>query len=97
MGWLNVGSFVLGLIAWILPIFHLEKSREKRFALSVASFSACGIALCFQIFYINHVVNLEDFVALMDTMSAVAFASAVLLIVTIVLNAISLLFHRNQK
>ena len=44
----------------------------------------------FEIFSIQYRVKVEDWSALMDTMSAVAFVSAVLLIVTIILNVIAL-------
>ncbi|MFP3919447.1 hypothetical protein U5N28_16725 [Lysinibacillus telephonicus] len=97
-GLLNLGSFMLGLVAWILPIVNLlkYKNNDNRnwIMLSILSFSACAIALGFQVFYINHKVNVEDWTALMDTMEAVAFASAVLLIFTFVLNAITLIVYR---
>ena len=52
---LNVGSLVLGLIAWILPIINLVKSEKNNHdnwaTLSVISISSCAISLCFQIFY----------------------------------------------
>lgn len=49
-----------------------------------------------QIFYNNHLVKIEDWSALMDTTGAVAFVSAVLLTVTIILNAITLIIYRNR-
>ncbi|MFJ7737263.1 hypothetical protein ACIQ2D_13115 [Lysinibacillus sp. NPDC097287] len=98
--WLNVGSLVLGLIAWILPVVNLMRyekhSNKKWIALSIMSISVCAISLCFQIFYTYHKVTVEDWGALMDTMYAVAFASAALLIITIVLNAITLIVYRDR-
>ena len=100
MGLLNVGSLVLGLIAWLLPINNLAKSKKRNHdnwaVLSVMSISACAISLCLQIFYNNHLVKIEDWSALMDTTGAVAFVSAVLLTVTIILNAITLIVYRNR-
>ncbi|WP_306421063.1 hypothetical protein [Halalkalibacter sp. APA_J-10(15)] len=61
--------------------------------LIVTSISACAISLCFQIFSINHLVTIEDWSALMDTL---AFVAAVLLIVTIILNVINLLIYRHR-
>ncbi|MFD2925275.1 hypothetical protein [Halobacillus naozhouensis] len=99
-GWLNSGSLVLGIIAWILPVVSLigdKKHIQKNwFTLSIMSISACAISLCFQIFYIYHKVSIEDWSALMDTMGAVAFVSAVLLIITILLNAITLIVYRDR-
>ena len=99
MGLLNVASFVLGLTAWILPAMNLMRYRSNNnknwITLSMLSLSACAISLCFQIFYNYHLVKIEDWGALMDTMYAVVFAATVLLIVTIILNAINLIIYRN--
>ena len=101
IGLLNLGSLVLGLIAWILPIvtyIRYKKHDHGNWAvLSIMSISACAISLCFQIFYTYHKVTVEDWGALMDTMYAVAFASAILLIVTIILNVITLIMYRDRK
>ncbi|MUV37877.1 Cytochrome-c oxidase [Lentibacillus sp. JNUCC-1] len=100
VAWLNVGSLVLGLIAWTLPVVNLmqaKKPENKRWlVLLFISFSACAISLSFQIFYTNHLVKIEDLSALMDTIGAVAFASAVLLSVTILLNAVTLILYRQR-
>lgn len=100
IGLLNLGSLVLGLIAWVLPIVtymrYKKHDRRNWVVLSIMSISACAISLCFQIFYIYHKVTVEDWVALMDTMYAVAFASAILLIVTIILNVFTLIMYRDR-
>ncbi|MED4041217.1 hypothetical protein [Niallia taxi] len=99
-GWLNLASLVLGLIALILPIVNLTKEKKQEnknwVTLSIISISACSISLCFQIFYTYHKVTVEDWGALMDTMYAVAFASAALLLVTIILNVITLNVYRGR-
>ena len=45
MAWFNVGSLILGLIAWILPIVNLAKYNKAKhknwIALLFASMSAC--------------------------------------------------------
>lgn len=41
-------------------------------------------------FYTDYLVKIEDWTALMDTSYAVAFVSLILLMVTIILNVISL-------
>ncbi|QQZ08679.1 hypothetical protein [Heyndrickxia vini] len=97
---LNVGSLVLGLIAWILPIVNLLREKKQEYkkwvVLSIISISACAISICFQVFYSYHLVKIEDISALMDTIGAVAFASAVLVTVTILLNAITLFVYRDK-
>ena len=95
---LNIGSLVLGLIAWMLPVVNLMryKGREHNnwIALSIMSISACAISLYFQIINSNYLVKIGDWSALMDTMGAVVFASAILLAVTIILNVMTLILYR---
>ena len=92
-GWLNIGSVLLGLIALIIPIVNLmreDKSVNKNLGIfSGISISACATSLCMQIFYTNHLVNIKDFTAMMDLLGIVASVSAVLLIATIILNALA--------
>ncbi len=99
-GWLNIGSLVLGLIAWILPIANLvrhNKDNNKNWALfSMASISACVISLCFQILYNDYLVRIEDWSALMDTSGGVVRLSLVLAVVTIVLNAITAIVYNKR-
>ncbi|WP_343035088.1 hypothetical protein [Sporosarcina jiandibaonis] len=49
VGLLNLGSFVLGLIAWILPVVNLMRygkhGRRNWATLSIMSLSACAISL----------------------------------------------------
>lgn len=100
IGLLNLGSLVLGLIAWILPVVNLmryQKPNHKNwFFLSVLSMSACAISLCFQIFYNYHLVMIEDWTALLDTTRAVVMAATVLLIVTVILNVSTLIVYREK-
>jgi uncharacterized membrane protein len=98
-GLLNLGSLLLGLIAWILPILNLTRDKKQNknwVVLSMVSICACGISLCFQIFYTYYKVTVEDWSALMDTMYAVAYVSAILLTVTILLNVITLKVYRGR-
>ncbi len=98
-GLLNVGSLVLGLIAWILPLVNLTRDKKLKnnwVVLSIISIGACSTSLFFQILYTYHKVTVEDWAALLDTMFAVAFASAALLVVTILLNMITLFVYRNR-
>jgi len=100
IGLLNLGSLMFGLIAWILPVVNLLRYKKynnrKWVTLSIMSISACAISLCFQIFYNNHLVKISDWSALMDTTDAVVLVAAVLLIVTIILNVITLFVYRDR-
>lgn len=99
-GLLNIGSLLLGLIAWILPIVNLTRDKKQEnknwVILSTISISACSISLCFQIFYTYHKVTVEDWGALLDTMYTITFVSTALIIVTIVLNVITLIVYRGR-
>lgn len=100
-GWLNLGSLILGLAAWMLPVVNLMQHNKANFrnwvVFSVASVSACAISLCMQIFYTNHLVNLADWSALMDISQTVALVAALLLTLTIILNAITLFVYTKTK
>lgn len=101
IGWLNIGSLLLGLIALILPVINLMRNRKHEHktwgALSVISISACAISLSFQFFYNYHLVKIEDWSALMDTTRAVVIATAVLLIFTFILNGLTFIVYRQNK
>jgi len=100
-GWLNIGSLIFGLIAWILPVVNLTQHRKSGSrswsVFSVASAVSCAVSLYMQILYTDHLVQVEDWSALLDTSHAVAWLSAVLLIVTIVLNVATLAVYRRKR
>ncbi|RHW34099.1 hypothetical protein D1B33_15005 [Lysinibacillus yapensis] len=100
IGLLNLGSLVLGLMAWILPVINLMSYKKHEYKnwtiLLVLSLSACAISLMFQIFYHYHLVKSEDWSALMDITGVVVLAAAVLLGFTIILNALTLIVYRNK-
>lgn len=98
IGILNLSSLVLGVIAWILPIFSLSQDKKKRnWAIySILSLLACTISLFFQLLYNHHLVQIEDWSALMDTSRGVVVAASVLLVVTIVLNIINFVVRRDK-
>lgn len=99
--WLNVGSLILGCIALGLPIIIFIFHKKVRFIIksmsSMFSMSCCASSLCMQIFYANHLVNIGDWTALMDTSRAISLISLILLIVTIILNLILLAYTLARK
>jgi hypothetical protein len=93
MGWLNVGSLVLGLFAWTLPVISILNSRKKQlnfWSLTALSLMACAIAIFFQMLYNQHLIDIGDMSALLDTSKAVTYISGVLLVSTIILNAFNI-------
>lgn len=100
-GLLNIGSLLFGLIALVIPIIILMRQdnyvSNNLGLISGISISSCAISLCMQILYANHLVNIEDFTAMMDTLGTVSNVSAVLLIATIVLNIITYMVCNGNK
>lgn len=92
-GYLNIGSLILGLIAWIFPILILANSNKienkNRFAFSIVSLSACTISLFLQIIYQDYLVIKEDWSAIMDTSHGLVVVSAILIAITLALNIVT--------
>lgn len=99
IGWLNLGSLILGIIAWILPMINISRyeKRSRNWAtFSVASLSACAISLFFQIWSFYERVKAEDWSALMDTISVIASVPAILLVGTLLLNGFTLFMYSDR-
>ncbi len=100
IGLLNLGSLLLGLLAWILPVINLmrhgENDHRTWVAHSVISMGACAISLCFQMFYQYHLVTIEDWSALKDITGGMVSIASVLLIGTIGLNTTTLIVYHKR-
>ena len=98
MYYLNLGSLILGLIAWILPIVNLLKhnkiKHKKWYILIFSSLCACSISLLLQIFYSKYLTGKEDWSALMDISKGVAYISLVMVLVTVLLNLIIIAVYK---
>jgi len=98
---LNVGSLVLGLVAWILPLVNIirrDKDNNKSWPwLSIASLNACTVSLWFQIIYNDHLIKNEDWSALMDITEAVVRVSLILVVVTVVLNFYTVVIYSKKN
>ena len=92
-GMLNLGSVILGLAGWAIPVIQLrclakEKRGLGRYA-HILSMGACGLAIWLQICYNEHLVNIGDWGALADTIDAVRSVSVFLLITTLLVNLLT--------
>lgn len=98
---LNIGSLIFGLLAWTFPIVLLISGKystlRKWACFFVVSLTACSVSLYFQLLNIVHLVNIEDWTAIMDTARGVIVVSGVLLIITILLNVITLVVLGNAS
>ncbi len=98
IGLLNLGSLILGLIAWIVPVISLMRikkgNNQNYLALSAISFSSCAISLTLQISSISQIVKIQDWTAILDTIDSIVFVSMILVAVTIILNIVHLFMYR---
>ena len=83
----------------LLAALALRKRAAGRLcpALVWASAAACGAALYLQICYQNHLVQIHDVGAILDTTDALVFVAGVLLAVTLALDAFALAVWGTEK
>lgn len=86
----NLGSLILGLAAWLLPLLAIGK-KDRFILCCLGSFGCCILSLLLQLFEVKNRVNLEDWSALMDTMHAVVLAAVVMVVIAVISNVFSLL------
>lgn len=91
----NIGSIILGIIAWASAGVAIAKSKRAQ-TLSAVSFVACIISLFLQFLEVSNRVNLGDYAAIEDTIRAVILAATLLIVVTIILNSVALLKNKSK-
>jgi cytochrome c oxidase subunit 4 len=97
---LNLGSLLFGLASWIIPLVLLISNKfsiSRSIKAIFTSLASVIISLMMQIFYTNHLVDIKDWSALMDTQGSLVFVSSVLSGVAIVLNGILLVKSLNRS
>ena len=75
--------------AWGIPAVYFSRRKpggDRAGLACLLSMAACAGALFLQVLYNKHLVELQDWSALMDTSGAVAWVSALLLAVTLILD-----------
>lgn len=96
-GWLNIGSLALGLIALALPVFAMVK-KLKGIKIGICiwlSMGICLLAIIFQMAYGNHLIEIGDWSALMDTSQFTFSLSAKLALFTALLDLAAFLTAKN--
>ena len=88
----NGASVLLGLAAWALPAAALLRRRRHKLEwLVLLSLTACAASLLLQLYAVAVRCAAGDFAGLDDTAAAIAWAAAVQLAVTAVLNTAAVL------
>lgn len=89
---LNIASFILGIISWVLPLILIFKNinYKKVSIFSILSLILTIISVYFQFIYTNYLVKIEDWSAIEDTNDTVLFFCTVLILGTFILNFILL-------
>lgn len=90
-----IASFILGLIAWCIPPVLMNKNISSALVTGT-SFGCCGLAVILQFIDIKNFAVVGDVSAILDTIGMMMFASAVVVIVTVGLNAFAL-YHRTAR
>ena len=96
--WLSAGSLFLGFAAWGIPVAAMKLHQEGRETrnYSIYSFTLCAIAVVLQLFEIKYRVEMGDFSAIMDTIGATTVAAVILVVVTVILNALGIVLSREK-
>lgn len=96
--WLNIGSLLLGLNAWVIPIVSLikgyRKNTQRMPSLTLMSMTSAILSLWLQILYNYYLLQIADWPALLDTTGAVVFIAFILLVGTIFLNFLNIFQSR---
>ncbi|MFI3175159.1 MAG: hypothetical protein R3Y53_08210 [Bacillota bacterium] len=92
----NFGSFIFGILAWVLSFMASKKLNQKQDVQAVrrvyASLVSAIVSLLAVIMYIVRLVHLEEWSSLLDIAGGFQVASIVMSVVVIVANGITLNF-----
>lgn len=90
---LYLGSLLLGLFAWFLPVIaffgkRLGTTAQRRYLCGTLSLTACSVAIYFEVRAAAILAVREDAAALYDTLPTAAKLSLILLVGTVLVNGL---------
>ena len=99
-GWMNLGSLLLGLTAWGIPAVYFSRRKpggDRAGLACLLSMAACAGALFLQVLYNKHLVELQDWSALMDTIGPLVAVVVFFCAVTLALNLLAAAMGQKRK
>ena len=92
----NVACLLFGLIALLIPIIALFRLPKRADLFSCLSLSASLLSLYCQLCEYHHRVQIQDWSALLDASDFIQKAAFVLMIMTLALNLVLFLLHKQK-
>lgn len=91
-------SLIFGLLAWGLALVAIAVKRSRgSWALVLGSFFCASVSAVWQFFEIQKRAYAGDYVGIEDTIRAIIIGVVVMLAVTLVLNALALLWKNKNR
>lgn len=91
-------SIILGLAAWIIPVWRITHASARAYSSSVlASMALAGAAVCAQLFDICLNVTGGDWAAVDDTIYALCFVVLAFMAISVLLNIIMLTLGKVRR
>jgi hypothetical protein len=97
---LNSASLLFGLVALFYPIAYIIRHKKSKISIHVYmmfSFLFMGLSFVFQLMTLQHLAQINDVVAILDTMDGIVIVSWILIIMTMILNLVALAFSTSRK
>jgi len=97
---LNSASLLFGFASLFYPIAYIIRHKKPKISIHVYmmfSFIFMGLSIIFQLMTIQHLANIGDTVAILDTIDVIVIASWILIIATIILNLLALAFSKARQ
>lgn len=94
----SVGSIVLGLVAWGMPVWQICFAKMKRNDVpAIASFASALASVAIQFGSIAYDIRTNDWAAVEDTVEALLGVVIIFSVITIMLNAVMMLLSNSRR
>lgn len=98
---LSLGEIIFGLLAWGFPVYAIKSFQKKQLIKGTysifGSFVSASLSLLFVLIDRNHLIEINDWGALLDTARGFQFVSIFMIAVTAALNGVALSIMKENK